>query len=157
VTHIFIIFGPSHINPYKPFVRSFLQFYHSPDIGKLSKILSPGHSSYTKKVKNLLKTQLTCWLKSEDIPKSSNLRDLLILKQTWKLGSLFFISRLISDFYAKDHHYNFFYWKDTSLSGYQNYSILAKSANDDEYNSFSMTSLNVYLRRNVGNNHMFLL
>jgi hypothetical protein len=43
-------FAQASLNPYKPFVRSFLQFYHSPNINELSKIVSPGRSSYTQKV-----------------------------------------------------------------------------------------------------------
>jgi len=135
-----IYFGQASLNPYKPFVRSFLQFYHSPNINELSKILSPGHSSYTKNVKNLLKIQLISWLKSDIIPESSNLRDLLKFTPTWKLGSLFFISRLVQDFHICNHKYTFFYWKDTSSSGYQNYSILTKSLRLAQASSLSKST-----------------
>jgi DNA-dependent RNA polymerase len=135
-----IYFAQASLNPYKPFVRSFLQFYHSPNLNHIYKSTNQSRETYTKVIKKRLKLQLYAWLKTNEIPPSSNLRDLLALKPTWKLGSLFFISRLVQDFHIKDHQYSFFYWKDTSSSGYQNYSILTKSLRLAQASSLSKTT-----------------
>jgi hypothetical protein len=118
------------LSMYKSFVRSFLKFYQTPNIHKF---YHHSKTEYLAKLDTLLVIQLKEHLKTPNVPCSSRLENLLVTVQSWNLGELFTISRLLQDYqnFKKFgvEHLSFFYWKDASSSAYQNYSLLIKSYN----------------------------
>jgi hypothetical protein len=112
-----------------PFARNFLSFW-------APLTLDDHHFRNTKNKKqilNLLKMQLLSVSGIEDfesVPKSYCLKNLLKLNRTWKIGKVFTLSPLFTDYFGLRDKINYncvsFYSLDAVSSGIQIYSILTK-------------------------------